>query len=143
MAKELICSVITYRNESSYICIMVISIPQLDLFHHSLANQLLSHLFVAHISPKDFSDHIVFPFSNVLSDLFPQGLAQFTLVNHFLLIVGSCSFPIYLCFIGYSLFQFVFNMSCHPVTALSSLVALDFSLSFILLICSTLIPVQV
>lgn len=108
MAKELTCSVITYRNESSYIHIMVISIPQLDLFHHSLANQLFSHLLVARISPKDVSDHIVFPFSNVLSDLFPQGLAKFTLVNHSLLIVSACLFPIYLCFIGYSLLWFGF-----------------------------------
>jgi len=121
---------------------MLISIPQVDLFHHALANQLFSHLLVARISPKDLSDHIVFPFSSVVSDLFPQGLAQFILVNHFLLIVSACSFPIYLCFIGYSLFYFgFFCMSCHPLAALSTLVALEFSFSFILLICSTFIPV--
>lgn len=143
MAKELTCSVITYRNESSYIHIMVISILELDLFHYSLANQLSSHLLVAHISPKDLSDYIVFPFSNVLTDLFPQGLAQFTSVNHFLLIVSTCSFRIYLCIIGYSLLWFLLYMSCHPLAALSTFVALDFSFSFILLICSTFIPVQV
>lgn len=135
MAEELIYFVITYRTESSYIHIIVISILQLDLFPHSAGNQLFSHLPVARISPKDFSNHIVFPFSNVLSDLFPQGLAQFTLVNHFLLIVSACSFPICLCFNEYrGVFLVIsFNKSCHPLTALSTLVAVDFSFRFILL----------
>lgn len=118
MAEELIYSVITYRTESSYIHIMVISIPQLDLFPHSAANQLFSHLLVAYISPKDFSDHIVFPFSNVLSDPFPQGLAQFTLVNHFLLIVSALLIP-YLCFNDYrSTFSVILFLICPVIYSL-------------------------
>lgn len=125
---------------------MVISIPQLDLFHHwqVLANQLFSHLLGAHISPKDRSDHIVFPSSNVLSDLFPQGLAQFTLVNHFLLIVSACSFPIYLCFIGY-IVCFLFVCVClviHSLLFPPSLLKISY-FGVALLICSTFIPVQV
>lgn len=120
MTEELIYSVITYSTESSYIHISVISIPQLDLSPHSAANQLFSHLLVAHISPKDFSDHIVFPFSNVLSDLFPQGLAQFTLVNHFLLIVSSCSFPVYLCFNEYRrIFLVILFLICPVIHSCS------------------------
>lgn len=126
-----------------HIHIIMINIPLLDLFHHSqvLPNQLFSHLLVAHISPKDLRDHIVFPFSNVCSYFFPESFAQFTLVNHFLLIVSTHSFPIYLCFIGYIVcFLSICHVSCllffPPQFPLVS------HLSFVLLICAVFIDAQ-
>lgn len=106
---------------------MVISIPQLDLFQHSqiLANKLFSHLLVAHISLKGSQWPYCFPIFQCILWPFPLKALHNLLqsISSYRLLVLSDSSSI---FVLLNIYIYIFFLSYQPLTALSTLAALNF-----------------